>query len=56
VFDRPSPILAMAQNRALGYLCCPSGNWLSELNGLGLPAAVLDHVLYRNAVGILGLG
>jgi len=29
---------------------------LAELNGLGLPAAVLDHVLYRNAAGILGLG
>jgi hypothetical protein len=29
---------------------------LAELNGLGLPAAVLYHVLYRNAVAILGPG
>lgn len=29
---------------------------VAGLNGIGLPAAVLDHVLCRNAVGILGLG
>jgi hypothetical protein len=29
---------------------------LAELNGLDLPAAVLDHVLYRTAAGVFGLG